>query len=308
MDGQAEVAVGVSSLLVMPGYLFAELRYWQGFKRLSDSSITSHVDLIIQTHALLGEVLVFLAVLTLAGGCAGHSVVATVNAHRLSGHVDGDLVLGGGSSRSGILKFIAILKEEGLVGRCLAVRLDDVVVLSIHDYVKAEVFVSVHACSEQSLVHRHFGLREVLLGDVIALTLHRNVETKIFIACHSICEECSWLLTRDTDVSLRNMILLAFHDDIKAQVLVTAHSLGKGLARPLDPGLRQVLLRYMEVLPFHCDVHSQILASFHAVSEQHGCAWDSLGNLLLDDAVLLCLLVEPVVLALECLVLVLHSL
>ena len=53
--------------------------------------------------------------------------------------------------------------------------LNDVVVDSAHDNVKAEVLVAIHASCEELHVDWDFGLLQVFLSNVVVLTLHDNV-------------------------------------------------------------------------------------------------------------------------------------
>lgn len=142
---------------------------------------------------------------------------------------------------------------------------------------------------------------------MIVLTLHDNVEAQVFVAIHALSEESASTLLRDFDIVLRNVIILALHNDIEAEVLVSVHTRGEEFTLWLDQLLLEALLSNMVVIALHDNVHAEVLVTVHAVGEEGLRTLELLSNLLLNLFVFLGTLVELVVLAFEIGVLLLHS-
>ena len=62
------------------------------------------------------------------------------------------------------------------------------VVLTLHDNIKAKILVSIHSGSEEFTVWLHDIVLKSLLSYVVVLTLHDNVHAEVFVAVHTICE------------------------------------------------------------------------------------------------------------------------
>lgn len=146
--------------------------------------------------------------------------------------------------------------------------LDDMIVNSAHDDVEAEVLVAVHTGGEEFHVDWHLRLRQILLSNVIMDAFHYNIKPQILVPIHALCKELAGWLVGDADVGLSDMVILTLHNDIESEIFVAIHSRCKEFAWSFDDLRVESLLCNMIVLPLHDNVHAQILISVHTLGEK----------------------------------------
>lgn len=140
------------------------------------------------------------------------------------------------------------------------------------------------------------------------LALHDNVKTEVLVTVHAISEEfASWLLG-NFDIILCNMIVFTLHNYVEAEILITVHACGKESTIWLYFFLFERLLSNVIMVTFHHNVHTKVFVAVIA-SGKEGLGTLELGsNLFLYLFIFLSTLIKLIVLVFEIRILLFHSL